>query len=260
VVSHDLGGLGAKDGSPVSYSWTPPSRIPELLPWLAMLALLLPKRNRSAQVWWVGAPLVLVFALESMFSTSAPPEFFDLFNSAAFGLAAVWLLSPYIQGRGRFLTFLGILFVLGLFSVFSFAVRQPWNEILNRDLNLVIRDLTELLMAVVQLGLVLSVAIILAAWSCRDRYGRLRLSLWRVLWIIVGWIVVLAAMSLQRHGPLLLMTMDLLALSGITFVLLMLFLMLSFANPFFRERLEKLLRLEDAAPPTAAESPVITSK
>ena len=46
VASSNLKGLGATDGPPVVYHWTPPNPFPRLLPWLATLVLLLLKPNR----------------------------------------------------------------------------------------------------------------------------------------------------------------------------------------------------------------------
>ena len=40
VAYADLGGLGSKQGAPVVYDWVVPSLMPQVLPWLAILALL----------------------------------------------------------------------------------------------------------------------------------------------------------------------------------------------------------------------------
>ena len=60
VAYADLGGLGSKQGAPVVYDWVPPSLMPQFLPWLAILALLLLKPNRCASAWWIWVPLACV--------------------------------------------------------------------------------------------------------------------------------------------------------------------------------------------------------
>jgi hypothetical protein len=57
VASADVGEMGTKQGPPVFCEWAAPSAIPQLLPWLAILALLMLKPNRRASAWWIWAPL-----------------------------------------------------------------------------------------------------------------------------------------------------------------------------------------------------------
>jgi len=133
VAISDLGGLGAKEGAPVSYRWTPPSLIPSFLPWLAVLLLLLAKPNRCGRAWWIWLPLGCVAAMEQLsqsafeFLPSGTADMFlEMAGSLAFGVAAVWLLAPQLARRHRFVTFLCLAPTLGVFSLFSFLVRQDW--------------------------------------------------------------------------------------------------------------------------------------
>ena len=116
----DLGGLGAKQGAPVVYDWVRPSPLPQVLPWLAILALLMLKPNRCASAWWIWVPLACVGAVASapqsvleLLPSSQFEIFLDLIGAMGFGLAAVWLLSSYLGGKHRMLAFLGILLAQG---------------------------------------------------------------------------------------------------------------------------------------------------
>ncbi len=246
----DLGGLGAKAGPEIAWQWSPPSRLPQFLPALALLLLLLPKRNRCLQAFWIAVPLALTLAFESLIwaipgiGSDAPPGTFEIFSALPFGLAAVWLLSPYLKGRGRFVTFLGFLAIMEAVSLFACAVGRPrdgdWGP-------------GEILIGVAVVGLVLTLAINLAGWSCRRQFDRRRLLLWLILWIMAGWLAVFAVMSLiEGPGPLLDMGTAFAIISAVTFGSLLPFLLLSCANAFYRERLKELLRLADAAPKAAS--------
>lgn len=216
-----------------------------------MLLLLLPKRNRSLQALWLAAPLAFSLAVVSLFSavpgigSEGPDGLFEILSAVPFGLAAVWLLSPYLKGRGRSLTFLGMLATMELFTVLTCAAAQPQE----RDSGLV-----SVLIGGAVVGLLLSLAINLAGWSCRRQYDRRRLSLWLILWIMAGWLTVFVVMSrIERPGPLLEMVTAFAIFCAVSFGLLLPFLLLSFANAFYRERLKELLRLADAAPPSAPQ-------
>ena len=241
----DLGALGAKQGPAIIYKWSPPSRLPQLLAPLALLLLLLPKRNHSVQVLWVAAPVALSLVVASLLwaipggGSDAPAGLFEAFGATAFGLGAAWLLSPYLKRQGRFLTFLGMLVTMELVGVMVYMVARQWSR------NSVPM---EMLIGVALFGSLTSMAIILAGRSCRERFGLLRLSLWSLVWIIAGWLAFFVVMSVTAgHGPWLQMALAWLMVSGVTFGVLLPFLVLSFANGFYRERLKELLRLEDPA-------------
>ena len=106
----------------------------------------------------------------------------------------------------------------------------------------------EVLIGVALFGPLISMDIILAGRSCRGRFGRLRLSLWSLVWIMAVWLAFFLVMSVTAgHGPWLQMAQAWLMASGVTFGVLLPFLVLSFANGLYRERLKDLLRLEDPA-------------
>jgi hypothetical protein len=179
--------------------------------------------------------------------SDTPEGLFEISSAVPFGLAAVWLLSPFLTRRGRFVTFLGVLATMELFSLFACTVAQP------RDRD---SSLGYVLIGGAVLVLLLSLAINLAGWSCRSRSEWRRLSLWMILWMMAGWLVVFVVMSrIERPGPLLEMATAFAIFCAVSFGVLLPFLLLSFANAFYRERLKELLRLADAAPPSAPQPP-----
>jgi hypothetical protein len=258
--------LGAKQGPQLSYNWVPASLLPKVLPWLVLLGLLALRRNRTAQAWWIWAPVACglalpagISALLNALSDSLPGQIPDLFSEVAqalnFGLAATWLLAGGLGWKHRFLTFLGILFTLAGAGALTFVCA-------------VVGDNAgfEVLGAVITLGLcALSIGggLTLAGLLCRTRFGAVRLTLWLVASLVAVSLAVLspffviALLSNPREvevwGYLLL---SLLALAGAQFICLLPYLVLSFANTFYRERLKALLHLGlSATPPLIAPAP-----
>jgi hypothetical protein len=220
--------------------------LPQILPLLVLLLLFLPRQNRSVRALWIGVPVALILAVAAIVCAmpgveSEPPEaIFEMLATFAFELGAVWLLSPYLKRQGRFLTFLGMLVTMELVGALVFVAARSWS-----DGNVPI----EMLGGMALCGLLLSIAINLAGWSCRGRFARLRLSLWSFLWLVAGWLACLVVIALvEGPGTVLEMALGLLMLSGVTYALLLPFLILSFTNGFYRQRLKEVLRLEDPAP------------
>ena len=241
----DLGGLGSKQGAPVVIDWVRPSLMPQVLPWLAILALLMLKPNRCAAAWWILVPLGCVAGVAgapTVLGLLLPSEseyFMELISAMVFGVAAVWLLSSYLGWKHRMLAFLGILLAQGGFSVLAYVISRGWGE-LGAE--------TAALGAALAAGAVaMSAALSLAGLLCRGRYGWLRLSLWVMAALVVVWLVVilpffiLAVISSSGGVPVLAIFGVVGAAVGITFGVLLPFLVLSFVNGFYRERLKGLL-------------------
>ena len=263
VAYTDLGGLGSKQGAAVTYDWTAPSLIPQALPWLAILALLLLKPNRCASAWWIWIPLALVGGVASLpesvlelLPSSRFEIFLELISALGFGLAAVWLLSSYLGWRHRMLAFLGVLLAQAGFSLLAFVTRQGWEEAGLETLQLGI--------ALAASALVISVALSLAGLVCRGRYSWLRLPVWLITALVVLWLLVLgpffifAMFSSGGNIPLLALAGIVAVATGITFGVLLPFLLLAFANGFYRERLKGLLHLGGAAQPPVITPPAPT--
>ena len=259
VAYADLGGLGLKQGAPVVYDWVAPSEIPQVLPWLAILALLLLKPNRCSSAWWVLIPLALVGGVAmapqsavGFMPSSQADMFMELISALGFGLAAVWLVSSYLGWKHRMLALLGILLGLAVISSLVLFVRQGLGS--------------EMLQLGVMLALsvpVVSVALTLAGLVCRGRYGWLRLSLWLVAALVVLWLLVIgpfflvAMISSRGDVPLGALFAVVGMATGITFGVILPFLVLSFVNGLYRERLKGLLHLGGAeAPPPVIAPPL----
>ena len=260
VAYDDLGGLGLKQGAPVFYDWAAPSVIPQALPWVAILGLLLLKPNRCASAWWICVPLALVGGVactpQSLLDLLPSSQFemlLDWISGLGFGVAAVWLLSGHLGWKHRMLAFLGILLAQGGFSLIAFLFRQGWGEAGLQTLQLCI--------TLAASALVMSVALSLAGLVCRGRPGGLRLGLWLIAGLAVVWLLILAPFFIismigtQGKLPLGVLFSIIGVATGVTFVVLLPFLLLSFANDFYRGRLEGLLHLGGVAPPPVMAPP-----
>ncbi len=239
VAYADVGGLGLKQGAPVYYDWAAASAMPQLLPWLVILALLMLKPNRRASAWWIWVPLACVAGVASapqsvlaLLPSSQFEIFLEWIVALGFGLAAAWLLSSYLGWKHRLLAFLGFLLALGAFSMLTFVARQGWEGVG-----------LETMQVAVFLGvsvLVTSVAVSLAGLVCRGRYSCVHLSLWLMAALVVVWLLVIVPffviMLLSNGGnvPLLAVFAAVGVAVGITFGTLLPFLVLSFANQFYR--------------------------
>ncbi len=257
----DLGGLGAKQGAPAFYDWVAPSIGPQLLPWLAILALMLLKSNRCGSAWWIWVPLGLVGGLAWLpeavleYLPSADRRIFlESISALGFGAAAVWLLAGWVAWKHRMLALVGILVPLGAFAALAFLIRQGFEEMEGEAVPLGV--------FVAVSTLVISVALTLAGLVCRGRYGGLQLSLWLVAALAVLWLLVfgpfflIATIAGLSDFPFSLLLAAVGVASGSTFGVVLPFLVLSFANGFYRERLKGLLHLGAAAPPPVIAPPV----
>jgi hypothetical protein len=260
----DLGGLGTKQGPPVAFVWKMPNLVPLLLPWLAILVLLALPSNRDPRAWWIWTPLIGLVLLgaglnslgealsEGVFAYAVQAVF-----AAAFGLAVIWLLGAALARRGRALSIALAALALAGISLLAFLV-SPVSELvadLSRWEPLALLYLALFWIAV---GVVFAGALHLTGWRCRTRYSHVRVSLWLPLWLWVMWIT---AAGLLSGGAKLVsgeefdwtgLLIGPIVLALASFVAMLPFLILSFTNAFYRERLKHLLRLPAAAvpPPT----------
>ncbi|MCX6925554.1 MAG: hypothetical protein NT154_20450, partial [Verrucomicrobia bacterium] len=195
VAYADMGGLGTKQGAPVVYNWAAPSLIPQVLPWVAILGLLMLKPNRCASAWWILIPLACVGCLASapesilgQLPAAQISVFLELISSFGFGLAAVWLLASYLGWKHRMLAFLGILAAHGVFSCLAYAIRHSWEG----------NGIEALGMGVFLVAgiLIMSVALTLAGLLCRGHYSLPRLCLWLIAGSLALWLVVIGPIFL----------------------------------------------------------------
>jgi hypothetical protein len=252
IAYADLGGLGTRQGPPVSCDWTRPSLMPEFLPWLLVLALLFLKPNRCASAWWIFAPLVCL-----ALATSVPPlvlgrvlpnhfeHFAEWLLTLGFSVAVVWLLSSYLAWRNRLLTCVAI----AALSAAACVLTQRGVGV-------------DFIFFPGMFVLALSVALTLGGFACRGRYGWLRVTLCLMAAVWVSWMVTVGCVVWQRDYPIL----TFLSISGVeaavTFGALLPFLVLCFLNPLYRERLKGLLHLgqREAPPLTDSAPPLLVNR
>ena len=247
VSSSELHGLGAVDGPHVSFTWTPPSPLPRLLPWLVLLGLLTLKSNRTACAWWIWLPVLAVLGLNQagrpLFGFM-PSEALDVvgfsLEALSFGLASVWLLAECFHQRLRFLIALQMFAVMAGIGALSFLVRLDWENPIEAAGFLVLLGAGALVSAT-GLGL--------AGWAVRGRYRPAGLTLWLAvmgagLWLVIVSPFFLLAQLGGAHAEWLELVQAVLVLAGLTLAVVLPFLVLSFANRFYRKRLGRLLRLD----------------
>lgn len=250
--------------------WTAVGLMSPALPWLAILALLALKPNCGWSTWWIWIPLTVLAAgwhgLEpalqdpgSGLDQNALNLFVDVPIALALGLAALWLLAPYL-GRGhRSLAFLGSVLVLSGFSVFSFAATAGWDVGAESIMGLMdprhCSDTTltgelalPLFVPLAALAAAVATAMSLSGLACRGRYRPWWLCLWLLLFLSVAWLVASGLLHawcrMAAPDSMMILSWGTPFIVAILFVTLLPFLILSSINPFFRERLKSLLHLQ----------------
>lgn len=267
VTYANLGGMGVREGIPVFHTWEPPppgtTEMPVAatsgLKWcfwvLVLLPLFLFRGNRVPQAWWVWLPVVVsagggtaIICLLSNNEWVLPQA------ACAFvvGLAALWLLMPYLESRNRIVASLKALMVLAGFSLLAFvptlmAERSGWLDF---------RPYLAALLALASLAVAL--ALTLGGISVRHRFGCVRFVCWLAVWIALGWTAIATPFVgfalLDSHVDWGESFVTLALISGITLSLLLPLVLLSFFQPFYRARFLDFVRMPEAAPP--AKEPV----
>jgi hypothetical protein len=265
VSSADLGGLGAREGTPVACTWEPPPPAPpeltvattasiKLLFWLLiLLVLFLFRPNRSPKAWWIGVP-VLVSALLATALVCLLADKDGTFEAAGcsfvVGLAAVWLFMPYLVSRSGVVAFFKTLPVLAGFSLLAFVPtllgpREGWLDF---------RPQLTALLAMTSLAATL--ALVFTGLSVRRRFGRVRCVVWLAVWTVLAWTVIATPFAVfgSLNGG-----MDwgaglvtILYASAISLGLVLPLALLSFFQPFYRDRFFGWLNLPRAGPPVGA--------
>jgi hypothetical protein len=261
VASENLGGLGARDGAPVLYSWVPPNFMPQLVPWLAMLLLLLPRQNRSLQASWIWMPLAILaiacYAIQNLFEEQSGglDYFFQMASAFPFGVAATLLLAPFLKQNHRILTCLTMLVAMAFVSLLAFMARLEWDADLNESFQFIGVALALGVFVLVQV-----VALTLGGLMCRHRYSALRFVSWQTVYLVGLFLVIsspfmiMAAIMSPISGSESLVAvggyfLGLLVATGISLALWLPFLILAWSNKLFHERLMQLLHVPAASPP-----------
>ena len=274
MVSYvSLGGLGAREGTPVVHTWEPsPPEPPQmsatastslnLLPWLLiLLPLFLFRPNRSPKAWWIWVPVVISalagFAIICL-TTDYDRDLSQAVGSFTVGLAALWLLMPFLGSRYRIVAFFKALPVLAGFSLLAFLPtllgdRNGWLDF---------RPYLAVLLAVG--SLVAMLALTLGGWCVRRRFGRIRFVCWLAVWTMLAWTVIATPFiiigSLHGHLAWEQVCLPILGISGVTLAPLLPLVLLSFIQPFYRARLFTFLNLPQPGPSAGATAPPIIAE
>ncbi len=243
--------------------------MPPLLPWLAILGLLILKPNRGWYAWWVWLPLGCVATgwvwLHVALSHQIPNDIINALidgpRTLAFGVAALWLMAPWLGGNHRLRSFARMLGLLTIFSASGFIFSSGWDpraptRIMGLPGNAfgfaaawadTLAQMTFLALLVITV----SAAIVMTGVVCGGRYRRLRL--W--FWLAVMLSLVSLSLAALAYGVVALTSQaDLssfisilpagLLMTIIAFFTLMPFLLLSLLNPLFDQRLKLLFHME----------------
>lgn len=221
----------------------------KVLPWLLiLLPLFLFRPNRCSTAWWIWLPVVISAVAGITISglvIDNYPNLPQVIGAFIVGLAAMWLLMPFLGSRYRIVAFFKTLPVLAGFSLLAFVPTLlgdggGWIDL---------RPYLAGLLAVASLAAML--ALTLGGLSVRRRFGRIRLLSWLVVWILLAWTAIATPFvifaALESHinwGEAFLV---LLLISGITLALLLPLVLLSFFQPFYRARFLDWLK---APPPS----------
>ncbi len=223
--------------------------------WLALIAAVVaPRSNRNYRTLLILIPLALVAILylslrrASGMSSSSATQFDLLFWPLAVGVTLLWLTAPALGQRGvvrMAVAFVLLMAVAGL-GVFSYGTASS-------------QETTVLLVLLCVLGGVLVLAPVAAARLCGSHYRPVPFMLWLAVWTIVGGVAAMllafaVLLSVLSSGPsaseipeVMVQTLVAGAIIGLClYALNVPYLLLGFASPFFRARLQVCLNLRPA--------------
>ena len=268
MVSYaDLGGLGSRQGVPVKHTWEPPPPPPPrivaiastgvklIIPLLLLLPLFLFRPNRAAEAWWIWLPVVIADLVVVGVVALLIDEDISVWRAVhpfLIGLAAVWLLTPYLKSRYRIVMFIKTLPVLAAFSLLAYVptlleASSGWLDL---------RSYFAVLLGFASLAAAL--ALVLAGLAVRRRFGRIRFLCWLAVWTVLAWTAITApfvVFALFGSRPEWWeFVVSVLVVSGFMLLLFLPLVLLSFFQPFYRARFAQWLNLPQRD--TAAGIPV----
>lgn len=239
------------------------------LVWLPLvLALAIPHANRDRRAMLILVPLVVVALLwlllkKAVGMPSSSAYRFDVWvGSLAAGLAVLWLLSPYLARRRGTARFFGAITVLVAVAYVGSLSYATWFSP-ETALHVIVLAL---------LGLVLLLALAIAARRYRRGGGHVRFMVGLALWTVIGTVAILCGYFVVTgvflsglRGGMLVGVLPRVGLVGLVlgaglYVLNLPFMVLGFVSPFFRDRMQACLGLNPVpkgpdvtAPPEAAD-------
>ncbi|MEN6425204.1 MAG: hypothetical protein ABFE13_07565 [Phycisphaerales bacterium] len=241
MASADLGEFGPTDGRPVLYHFSPLYRVQGFIAWLLLpLAFVVFKENRTAQAAWILVPIALLAAIYWVvrvilkLSSGDAVQMNVLFMVMVVGFSLVWLLGERIGNRNRFLAFLlATLVWFGFLGVSLLGAGVGKTMIMAAS------------MAAVSIPPIV-LAFVAATLVCAKTFGRFRFIACMAGTLFVSLLAVLSAVMLIFSMPagrsmsdrLVEVLLASFVISLVYFVGLLPFLVLLFANSFWRKRLE----------------------
>lgn len=255
MASADLGGLGAFDSPPLSYHWTRPSPLPVLLPWMVLLGLLLLPFNRSGQAWWIWAPVLVLEGLASLSSTtlsflpsSIVNGLLEPIGLLALGLAVGALLSPWAESARRWVSGLRFGGMLLAGSALAWLCQWSGNDSFDQEW------VTSAILGGIGILVIPGTFFLTSRFSGGGRNGAwlalaLVLSLLVSALAVVGPFFLIMSAASNSHPSLWQMLIGVLVVGGLCALVMAPFVILTLANPFYRERCKALLLLGARTPP-----------
>jgi hypothetical protein len=262
VPSANLGEVGQQQGEAVNFNWKWSYSAPGFVIWLVLiLAIVLPKANHNPRILLILVPLVIAYlfwlALKKVSSmpSSSAAQFDTVFQSVAVGIAVLWLVVNYFKRFGGFVRFL-LSFVI-LVTVAGLSTLSYSTDFSNETILFLALSAFQ---AITILG-----ATTAAGKLCGWRYRPPRFMLWLAVWMLLcslfamfGFFIIGNAIMSSGSVPDILETIKMLTLVGLIFGLCLYlinlpFMILGFADPFFRKRFNVCL-CPKSTPTTALSS------
>ena len=275
VASADLGELGQREGPAIPVRWNALRSLIGWAPWVVLLVLALLPANRTPKL----AYIVLVLAAELTLLAFVPDRYdfvHTAFQTLALSIAAIWLVAPVLTRRPRWLAFTIMLLLIVLVAVLQGLV---YGDPLAAALAMNFTGRLAIVLGAT-LGSVLVFGLSLSAVCCRKPASLPRLGTWLVIWLIVASAVITLILNGSKGVPSNASSyaglLDACSRLGVPFnegsgwaiwgwtlacsvalplLLLAPYALLSWADPFYRDRFLAMfnLRPHRAAPAPAGE-------
>jgi hypothetical protein len=181
VASADLGELGQREGPAILVRWNALHSLIGWSPWLVLLVLALLPANRTPKL----AYLVLVLAAELTLLGFVPEQYdfvHTAFQTLALSIAAIWLVGPVLAPRPRWLAFPILLLMVVLVAVLQGLV---YGDPLAAWLAMNFTGRLAIVLGAT-LSLVLACGLTWSAVCCRKPASLPRLGMWLVIWLVVA--------------------------------------------------------------------------
>ncbi|MBL7185592.1 MAG: hypothetical protein ISS70_04650 [Phycisphaerae bacterium] len=241
VVSADIGEVGPTDGKAVTCHFSPLYRVQGIIPWLLLpLAFVALKENRTPEAAWILVPIALLGLIYSavmrifQVTSGSTVQLNVIFAIIVVGFSLIWLSAERIGNRNRFVTFL-----LATLIYFGFL-----------GVNLLSRGFGKDMIAIASLAAVsipaIIFAFIIAVLSSSKTFNAVRFVIYVGAALFGSLLIILLAVVFIFYPPQNVpvtarITEALIAsvfCSLIYYAGLLPFLVMLFADPFWRRRFE----------------------